>query len=117
MLDFKLDVDEAIALLNRAVQEKGEDYVYPETRCVYFMDEEPGCIIGHVLSYKGVSKSDLGFYNLSPVMHLDVAADGDTLFLLKEVQRLQDTHFKWGEAVEHAKRRLELMRNQWPIKT
>lgn len=44
------DYDQTLALLQRAVAEKGEDY---SPRGCFYYDEmrEPKCIVGHVLSY------------------------------------------------------------------
>lgn len=60
----KIKRTEALALLNRAVEEKGKDFIYFDQEgalgaCAYFHDEEPGCIVGHVLSYVGVKPDDL----------------------------------------------------------
>lgn len=61
---------EALALLKRAVDEKGEDYVYVTpsgeragngASCLYFHDEQPGCIVGHALHYVGIKREDLIF--------------------------------------------------------
>lgn len=67
-----LNYDKALELLERAVDEKGVDYVYdpprfPETtvagvlttmsqpECAYFdPDGQPSCIVGYVLSYLGI---------------------------------------------------------------
>ena len=55
-----IDRDEAIALLERAVNEKGADYVYPDKiNCLYADGNRPGCIVGHALSYVGVSVDQL----------------------------------------------------------
>lgn len=51
-----LDVPEVLALLKRAVDEKGTDYVYPRKMstggtCDYSRDGVPSCIVGHVINY------------------------------------------------------------------
>ena len=72
---IELTDEEAVALLQRAVEEKGADYVYehptytdPETNeevedstCFYFDPGAgtPSCIVGHVLAYKGVTMEEI----------------------------------------------------------
>lgn len=49
-----IDYDEAVALLKRAVEEKGADYVYPISAsgsCEYVRVGEASCIVGHVINY------------------------------------------------------------------
>lgn len=57
-----IDRDRALALLRQAVEQKGEDYVYPSgdpysvgtKTCTYERDGEPSCLVGHVLFIAGV---------------------------------------------------------------
>lgn len=113
-----MDAQEARELLQRAVDEKGADYVYvPEDgglgKCQYFHNEGgervPGCIIGHVLAYKGVTYDTLGgrFLNRMSVTYLasngTVADLSDTphsvLSALRAAQDTQDDGATWSEAL------------------
>lgn len=102
------------AALNKALDEKGEDYVYPQAdgNCVYSLEGEPSCIVGHVL------------HTLDPEMFKRVAEferdydqnGGDTSFgvvvtglglpfeteqrrALQNVQSSQDSGHTWEHAV------------------
>jgi hypothetical protein len=116
MFDFSLNYKEAVELLNRAVAEKGEDFVYPANRsdpntpaCVYFAEGAPSCIIGHVLAYKGVpaEKMEGDPINAAPVVSLHIAQDDSTACLLIDAQINQDAGIPWGEAVALAVQHLQ----------
>jgi hypothetical protein len=60
---IEIGKEQAIALLERAVQEKGADYTYTPIRvasygekCLYATPDKaaPSCIVGHALAYVGV---------------------------------------------------------------
>lgn len=116
-----IDAPEAIELLERAVQEKGEDYVDPnaaeEIGCEYGDNRgNPVCIVGHVFSYLGMNPDDVysggvrstiqsegvrsrnyRFVEGAPVF-TDVAKN--VLALAQDHQDQADT---WGEALAEAK--------------
>lgn len=124
-----LSKDNVIELLERAVEEKGADYVDPNAAdhvCEY-ADEQgnPLCIVGHVLSYLGEP--------LKPTVHEDYDGEQYTTLwgtgmdateaiinpsafgvddydvvasVLSNAQRVQDRAGTWGEALEAAKNRL-----------
>jgi hypothetical protein len=106
-----LTYDEAVALLNRAVQEKGEDYVYEmpdgiDGQCMYVVDGAPSCIIGHVYAYAG---GDLELLHQCEGVGASVLRDQGVLFadertlgLLRRAQMRQDSGDSWGVAVEVA---------------
>jgi hypothetical protein len=104
----KLSYDEALELLYRAIAEKGPDYVYEKTStglgsCAYFIDNQPSCIVGHVLAYKGVKPEDLpGRSNTAQIGALAVGEDSRTNYLLDMAQVYQDRGVPWGQAVENA---------------
>jgi hypothetical protein len=103
-----LDVEGALALLERAVQEKGEDYVYPlsdkrDGICRYAVDYEPSCIVGHVLFYLGKLDAAIEGASAHTVLH-DLATD-EAKYLLLVVQRAQDAGKPWGQALGEAKAR------------
>lgn len=123
-----LSKDNVIELLERAVEEKGADYVDPNSRngngCQY-ADENgaPLCIVGHVFSYLGeplqatendwdelvpwnadtdaASLIDDEDFEVVDVLDRDVVAS-----VLYAAQVQQDGKHTWGEALEAAKNRL-----------
>jgi hypothetical protein len=112
-----LDLPEAAALLNRAVAEKGKDYVatYPMVDnypvCMYFDPEtkKRSCIVGHVLSYKGLTIDDLeaagrnSYANIRTLIDEGfLSVDSETEALLAVAQCEQDTGQTWGRALEEA---------------
>lgn len=112
----KLTVKNVLEALDRAVEKKGADYVYPwEEGCTYADgDGNPSCIVGYVLA-------DLDpnlFEEFKESEHLDGgfgigSADGYTrnrptverpiIDVLAVAQRAQDTGFTWGVAAQVAK--------------
>ena len=110
----RIEYAEAVELLQRAVAEKGADYVYdPDSAnpgsygCAYFQqDGTPSCLVGHVIAYKGLTKGLLGVWNGSDVdllvergfLDLDERAQ----WLLANAQNLQDNGKSWGEALDGA---------------
>lgn len=110
-----------MSLLERAVAEKGADYVYERDevgRCAYFnQDGSPSCLVGHILHYKGVTIDDLkdsrawredGMNaNASVAALIDsgvLDAPYSAATLLRNAQINQDSGFEWGRAVEDALR-------------
>lgn len=97
--------EDARALLVRAIEEKGADYVYPRPnagQCYYFHDtNEPGCLIGTVLAYLGFDSSEVregcsaseNIPGLIPITPMEVT---DALF---HAQEMQDTGSTWGQAL------------------
>lgn len=121
----KIDLETAVRELDRAVAEKGSDYIYGLDKrdtdteedfgnyeCNYAdLDPEtgefvPGCIVGQVFYACGASKDDLanimGSVN-QVVFTKGFDVDRDALDLLSKAQRLQDTGYMWGDAVRKAK--------------
>lgn len=122
-------------LLERAVAEKGADYVYSEDEggCFYANPTEergqyvPGCIVGHVLNYLGLSPEELHKLDEPHKWHTNVNGDAHTdntninhiddvledtfgielthpaLMLLKTAQGNQDFGESWGDSVRTAK--------------
>lgn len=108
-----LTYTEAVALLDRAVAERGEDYVYPEEErtamgdCRYFFDGHPSCIIGHVLAYKGIGAEQIKDYEgkyVGAVISKFFVPAIDVALLFTEAQSMQDNGHSWGQAVSEAKR-------------
>lgn len=118
MDDIELTLDQALELLDRAVELKGADYVYPRPAldspgagngCFYLHADGPGCIVGHVLHWAGLTNEELssiegakagGVGRRVPRLHMDERV-GD---LLAHVQSEQDTGETWGAAVIEGRR-------------
>ena len=115
-----------LSLLQRAVDEKGEDY---NPRGCYYYDElrQPKCIVGHVLSYidssEGVirrfimseplgieglieglpSRNSTRISKIAPELErLGVSFDKDALHLMDYTQNSQDCNVPWGAALRGA---------------
>jgi hypothetical protein len=119
-MTITLDLEEAKQLVDRAIAEKGADYVYEQVSapgymldtCAYFNPQtgEPSCIVGHVLAYKGLTLAQAvaGEWNTGVTARglkqnygvLD--ADAATLIFLNGAQESQDDGETWGKAREHA---------------
>lgn len=120
-----VDEAKAIELLERAVEEKGSDYVDPRsstTGCEYADEKgQPLCIVGHVLSYLGVDLRPVVFesayggpeerlwgddfsaaelYGSSEKAPLgDIEFTSEATYVLSEAQNYQDSGKSWGEAL------------------
>lgn len=107
-----IDHVEALALLGRAVNEMGEDYVYPvydEGFCKYFREDgSPSCIVGFVLDYKGISIEHYATLNAEEVNELRAGGVIDltdkAIAVLEAAQRTQDHSGTWGDALAEATR-------------
>ena len=109
-----------LSLLQRAVDEKGEDY---NPRGCYYYDElrQPKCIVGHVLSYidtdgaisdfllsdpvyrDGVTRNSTRISKIAPELErLGVSFDKDALHLMDYTQISQDCNVPWGAALRGA---------------
>lgn len=116
-----LTYDEAVDLLNRAVAEKGPDYVYPRSLsdglCVYFEGSAPSCIVGHLLAYKGIDAEQVAVQNengFDTLIGDDViGVDRKTECLLNVAQASQDSQMPWGDAVALAMWSAENFRSAW----
>ena len=111
----------AVELIERAVAEKGADYVDPHAggRCSYANDRvEPtaaGCIVGHALFYEGATVAELHELDGLPVSSvmmlidseardaLPVAVDEEAARVFMAAQRAQDVGETWGSALERAR--------------
>ncbi|MGZ6788349.1 MAG: hypothetical protein ACXVGN_00010 [Mycobacteriaceae bacterium] len=95
-----LSVEDVRALLVRAVEEKGADYVCSTPGMyLYFKNGEPSCIVGHVLAYLGFGPEHVvegarahRLPVLSPLRPMVGLA-------LTAAQGTQDNGATWGEAL------------------
>ncbi|AWY05085.2 hypothetical protein SEA_HORTUS1_107 [Microbacterium phage Hortus1] len=103
------------AALKKALEAKGEDYVYEQDGmggCYYAANGEPSCIVGHVAHaldpemFKAIedfesdydkSRGDNSFRNV--VAGLGLPFRDDQVRALSRVQQEQDTGTPWGTAV------------------
>lgn len=122
----QLSYESAQTLLRRAVMEKGADHrfepeVPDEADSYYYFHPDtgqPGCIVGHVLAYRGITPEDLadansgtGFGSLLRATKV-VACDPLARTLLITAQDEQDAGYTWGEAVKIAVDYAELKRDE-----
>jgi hypothetical protein len=106
----------AIAALEEAVAEKGEDYVYrtdnPGGQCYYSVDGEPSCIVGHVFAkldqelFRDVADWEARYHQSMSVRTVRTRwpsrMDYDALEALSMAQVYQDAGRTWGQAVKAA---------------
>ena len=102
----ELTYEEARALLARAVEEKGGDYVYPDAEygCSYLWgDRTPACLVGHVFIYAGVTPGDIeaheGTQAAEVVSSLFPDTEDRVRAALRAAQTVQDNGGTWAEAV------------------
>lgn len=109
---------DALALLVRAVAEKGEGYRDQTSSHVYFdRDGLPSCGVGLALSYVGVQRHHLrdpvdGDFNATSVWKLargrgyalPIVLDDGAIKVLDEFRVKQDSYKPWGEALDAAAR-------------
>lgn len=80
-----IDGPQAVALLERVVSERGEDFIYNNARsdgggeCLYFRHHRPSCGVGLALSYIGVPDTALHA--------MDTEFENKTAFVSKEIQK------------------------------
>lgn len=102
----ELDYGQALVFLEKAIGEKGPDYVYQRMTngmgCLYFEQGQPSCIVGHVLSYMGIDSAPEGQGASRALKSLGVRTDFKTTALLDGVQEKQDNGVPWGEALRRA---------------
>ena len=121
-----ISYEEASELIDRAIAERGEDFVYQDS-CVYETLGDPSCMVGRVLAKAGVPIETLRMMDMvdkwSPVNEYgeriytttDFATvvqsgkfsnaftvDNGALELLHEAQVRQDNRDPWGEAQARA---------------
>lgn len=119
MNDKHIDLPRALALLNRAVEDRGEDFVYPPewrefrpaparrvATCLYFLPEgTPACIIGKVGSYLGVTAEDVkrtgkfvGAARFFRDLGFTVTPAAERVLI--RAQTAQDEGTPWGEVLK-----------------
>lgn len=118
---IELSYDGALALLQRAVSERGEDYVYVPrdhadsneesvTTCRYFKaDGTPSCGVGLALSYMDLTKAELDEHDINVGIGVTgltraelVEGENRAISLLAYFQQMQDEGKPWGKALEFA---------------
>jgi hypothetical protein len=113
-----LTYETALDALEKAVADRGEEYVYPRqgtdtnSSCLYWHKNEqaPGCLVGLALHQLGVSAEVLesfgpaGIRMLAPSLpHLSgVEMSPAALELMSKVQCYQDQGMPWGSALDRA---------------
>lgn len=127
-MTIEIDKARALRLLEEAVAERGESYLYgtPDGSCVYVTkDGQPSCGVGLALAKAGVPADVLAYidYNrdgayesnrfdetqidaLDIVDYLrekDVVIEAEAAEVFRTFQREQDLEIPWGAALDEAK--------------
>jgi len=123
-LDPETQVQRALSVMSKVVDEAGRDHVYVKpdvlTGCRYVhgigSSQQPGCLIGHVLHRLGLSLADLHATDEGGPDGGEDAAITDygsrlglhpvTVDVLAEAQGVQDDGTPWGGAYDDALARL-----------
>lgn len=112
----EITVEGVKAELQKALEVRGEDYVYPKVDgyCNYVRDGEPSCLVGVVLHALGVPVERLEKADRFPVggksagaLMRELDAEGWTIphevrWIFANVQDEQDNGVPWGIAVNCA---------------
>lgn len=113
------DVDEALALLQEAVDIRGEDFNYrafygnvglaASPACKYVVDDQPACLIGFAMYIDGATVNELrAVENLPARTIVSNLGKGEwtprAVDAFTRAQVIQDTGGTWGEALEAARR-------------
>lgn len=123
-----IDVDGALALLDRALADHGEDHIYSDgpsnIRCTYAYEGRPSCIVGHAMHFAGVAVAQLealdgrdggsGVDWLYKNGELPLAVTRGAARVLQVAQEAQDGGYAWGLAVERARVVAESYREEVP---
>lgn len=123
---LELTFEKAQELVDAAIAERGEDYVYSKQAgsCLYVhsdswfhdergewvrVNEKPGCIVGVALVNLGVGMDELVSINTldasAALQHLEqrgVWVETEAVDFLSRVQVSQDNGMPWGEARDRA---------------
>lgn len=109
-----IDKDEAIRLLRKEVANKGEDFVYERSDCVYVdhVTGQPSCIVGHALADAGVDMSTFyGAANIRGILDHSFRdlLDYEASLVFGAAQIAQDEHVPWGKALAEAEDKYRLI--------
>lgn len=105
----KITGSEALKSLERAVTQKGLNYIYPgakKQQCVYFNNNnKPSCIVGYAFDYLGVDPKLLSYSdNTSRVVVLsNVKMTDKAIRIFDAAQTAQDCGHSWGQALANAR--------------
>ncbi len=106
----KINYESMLAALRAAVEERGENYVYPQRgeqdNCFYVWEDKPDCIAGTALHSLGMSLDSLRLNEGIAVDGIAIRINGEVAsmtekasFLVRRVQQFQDKGRSWGEAL------------------
>lgn len=96
---------EAYLLLERAVQERGANFVYTtdfENGCVYTHHGRPSCMVGLALVRAGADASDFENFQGAAASFLPGLGGTAAGLVLQDAQLAQDTGETWGQALHVA---------------
>lgn len=130
---IEITADFALSAMREAVAKMPEGYIYvnrmgqqaaadeygvPLTGCDYFVEEEPSCLVGHVLFKAGISKQTLweisaeSWYADSLLVELrenrNIGIDDRVIDALNYAQKLQDRGHPWRDVLKRTEKTLSL---------
>ena len=117
-----LTVEDVLEGLEKAVEKRGEDFVYPsewmtgfEGSCQYFLPNgDAACIIGEVFAGHGIKLSDLSdrenITGVSSGFFSRFFADEDAQIIACEAQGAQDAQSTWGKSLTAARKFAKVIR-------
>lgn len=117
MTKTKITGKQAIKALKKAVELKGEDYVYPESKrglegeCLYQAEGEPLCIVGVALDSLGVDlkgRTNLGV-RLINTYWKGVKLTPKAQEIFAKAQQIQDENGTWGDALHQGMKEARLV--------
>lgn len=108
----RVDKREAVVLLERAVLKRGADHYCSGERAVYFDGAgRPFCLVGTALAPLGLTRADLGPFNvsrvdgkgfLSKLIAAKIILSEGAIAVFRVAQQAQDEYATWGEALQDA---------------
>lgn len=113
---IEINYARALELVDAQIAKKGADYIYtaPETddhlpgQCLYMHGDEPGCIMGHILTDLGFELNSSHEGRGITTLLIDLMCDHDlrvtdrAVNLLSWIQWGQDGGESWGKARANA---------------
>jgi len=123
-----ISYNDLILYMEKAIEAKGEDYVYPnlDSGCVYVAQGAPSCAVGFILDFAGIVDSTVWkanpdvypTWNSAGISALIEVVDGENVdcpaqallatdiqgsAFLQTLQILQDVKYPWKQAFDAAK--------------
>lgn len=105
-----LNINEVVPTIASIVEDLGPDHVGVSSGigCVYFEDETPSCIVGHLLHRRGMSAQQMEYAGVNgesfdaAFIELGIRTSLEARVYLYILQQLQDKGVPWGECKRRA---------------